>query len=152
MKHLLLLTLLLAFGSQAEIRKCTGADGKVTFSDSACAVNTVSEQGVKVYANTNSQDMSADRRAAAASGKRDRIDSMLASPPEECKFRSSASQDSKTLAANAARECVENIVSGNSSGQHRARWKEYWDSRNSSGGGNTTMRCRPDFVGGFRCF
>lgn len=53
MKTIIIAALLLAaVSAQAQVRKCTGPDGKVTYSDFICGKDTANETGVRTDANT----------------------------------------------------------------------------------------------------
>ena len=117
MKKAISVTLLLILATscaQAQLRKCTAPDGRVTYSDVLCASS--SSTGSIKNPNGNSLDSSGQRGLVSAQQERkdesDRREQKLASasPPQECKFSyfSIGDEKGKTLAANAKAECLQN--------------------------------------------
>lgn len=106
--------LLLCANAQAQLRKCTGPDGKVTYSDVVCASNAAT--GSIKNAGGNSLDASGFRQEvqknlAEKEASENRAEAVARQgPPQECKFAYFALGDEKgkRLAANAKAECLRN--------------------------------------------
>jgi hypothetical protein len=100
----------LCFSAHAQVRKCTGPDGKVTYSDFVCGANTAKETSVKTNANT--VDASGYRQDAQRSKTAHAVDEAVQRDASKCKFSSFKNGDSKgqELAAAAKQECLDNIV------------------------------------------
>jgi len=108
--------LMLCANAQAQLRKCTGADGRVTYSDVLCS--TSSTAGTIKSPDGNSLDHSGFREQSQKSqatkegiDTRDRMAAARQSTPQECKFSyfTTGDEKGKTLAANAKEECLRNI-------------------------------------------
>lgn len=102
--------------AQAQLRKCTGPDGRVTYSDVLCSTN--SSSGSIKSPDGNSLDHSGFREqsqksqtARDAMDSGDRMSVARQSTPQECKFSyfSVGDEKGKTLATNAKDECLRNI-------------------------------------------
>lgn len=111
MKSILLLiattSLLLCTGAQAELRKCTAPDGKVTYSDAACPDSTASERSVETRGNTLDgselrEKAQRDRAAAAQSEARER---------EQAAAESHTRQQAQAQAAAVAKQEAQNAKS-----------------------------------------
>ncbi len=94
----------------AELRKCVGSDGKVTYSDVLCVSGTKSESGVRI--NENSIDASGDRALVKQHKGKEAVESAMRDGTGKCKFSyySLGDDTGKQLAANAKKECLENIA------------------------------------------
>jgi hypothetical protein len=105
------LTILMAtaFAAHGQIRKCIGADGKVTYSDFVCAQNTSNETAVR--AGHNTIDSSGYRQEARRMNDDKAVNAALQTDGEKCKFSYYVSGDAhgKTLADSAKKECLNNI-------------------------------------------
>ena len=106
----LALLVLVALGtSYAQVRKCVGPNGKVTYSDSLCAGGTASETSVRTDANT--LDSSGYRQQAEQMRSNAAVDQAMSQEASTCKFEYMALGDSKgkALASAAKQECLANI-------------------------------------------
>lgn len=94
---------------QAQVRKCVGPNGKVTYSDSLCAGGTASETSVRTDANT--LDSSGYRQQAEQMRSNAAVDQAMSQEASSCKFEYMALGDSKgkALASAAKQECLANI-------------------------------------------
>lgn len=103
-------TLLFLVTAQAQVRKCTGPDGKVTYSDFVCAGSTVNETSVNT--NANHLDRSGERREVEKFKTAEMVEQATHQGASKCKFSYYAIGDSKgkELAAAAKRECLNNIA------------------------------------------
>jgi hypothetical protein len=103
-KLAVVLVVLLCVNAQAQLRKCTGVDGKVTYSDVLCA-STSTTQSVKVHEN------SLDTSALRQEGRNLESRSLMTAPPTECKFKAFENGDEKgkVLGPKATEECIKNI-------------------------------------------
>lgn len=112
MKFILVIvaTLLLGSSAQAQVRKCTGPDGKVTYSDFLCGGRTASESSVKTDANTI--DSSGLREESQKNKSAQAVEQAIQQGASKCKFSYYAVGDSKgkELAAAAKQECLNNIT------------------------------------------
>ena len=134
MKIILVIALAVCcMSAQAQLRKCTGADGKVTYSDVVCS-NTSVEGGVKNR--VSNMDMPGLKREVDNSRQEKTnasINEMMANPPLECKFKSYVNNDEKgkLLADKAKRECIQNILAAKegrpTSKEDYAMWKDHHD-------------------------
>lgn len=116
MKFILVIVATLLFGvnAQAQLRKCTGPDGKVTYSDVVCASNAAT--GSIKNAGGNSLDASGFRQEVQKNLAEKEVAASRAAavarqgPPQDCKFSYFALGDEKgkRLAANAKEECLRN--------------------------------------------
>ena len=95
--------------ASAQVRKCTAADGKVTYSDFVCA-GASAENGVKV--NQNTIDASGLREQARQTRQENEVAEAMQQRSGQCKFSSYVYGDAKgkTLAAAAKEECLRNIA------------------------------------------
>lgn len=96
--------------SIAQLRKCVGADGKVTYSDTLCSSTTIQKSDVKVYENTI--DTSEMRQAGENLKKRELARDAVQEGSTACKFSSYVIGDSKgkELALAAKSECLNNLA------------------------------------------
>jgi hypothetical protein len=135
-------SLLLCIDAQAQLRKCTGPDGKVTYSDVLC--NSSSSTGSIKNADGNSLDTSGFRREAQGLRAReeraqaeDEMSDAMRNKPGACKFsyHSVGDERGKALATNAKRECIENILAAKQgqpkSMEHYSLWKDHYDQTSS---------------------
>lgn len=130
--------LVICIAAQAQMRKCTGADGKITYSDVLCT-NASVETGVSNR--VSNMEMPGLRQGAdmiRQDKARASTDQMMANPPMECKFKSFAYNDEKgkLLADKAQLECVKNIQAAKE-GRPALRddyslWKDHYDQTSSS--------------------
>ena len=95
--------------ADAQVRKCTGPDGKITYSDFICGKNTASEASVRTDYNTI--DSSGSRLDAQRMKTDEAVKAALQKDGGSCKFSYFALGDEKgkTLAAAAKQECLDNI-------------------------------------------
>lgn len=148
---LIVTTLLICFAAQAQVRKCTGPDGKVTYSDSLCSGNTSRESAISTNANT------IDGSNLRREGQRIRADEETANAmqnaPPECKFKSYKNNDSKgkALADKAQLECVRNIKLAkeglSTSKEDYALWRDHYDQTTSVRQGNLNRAVAADNAG-----
>lgn len=94
----------------AQLRKCVGSDGKITYSDVLCATGTKSESGVHISENT--LDASGDRAAATNYKEKAAVENAVLQDGGQCKFSyyTLSDENGKRLAEAAKRECLENIA------------------------------------------
>lgn len=128
------LALGVCFASNAQLRKCVGPDGKVTYSDVVCTGNSATHN-VKLHDNT--LDTSGLRAEGQRIEQNERYASLMQNPPQECRFKSYKNNDQKgkALADLAQQECVKGLLSGNNqSGATPAydRWKDHYEQTTSS--------------------
>ena len=155
------ITALLLFGmliasAQAQVRKCTGADGKVTYSDFMCSSSTSNETGVRTNANTI--DASGLREDSKRYKTAEAVDQAMQQGSSKCKFAYYAVGDSKgqDLAAAAKQECLSNIAA-KASGQPTTLeaynfWKDHHQIKSTQrSAGARSMNCVPNGFGGMRC-
>lgn len=123
--------LLLSFNAHAQVRKCTGPDGKVTYSDVLCASPSARESTVDTSANTI--DHSGLRKEAQRMRETEELDSLATNTPRECRFKFYAYGDpkGKVLSEKAKNECIRNIVAAKqgkpTSKDAYAMWKDHFD-------------------------
>lgn len=156
---------------QAQVRKCTGPDGKVTYSDFVCASGASKEDRVKTNANTidasgyrqEAQRNKAEQAADAAMQQRDAKSQVatlaVQNGASKCEFASFKNGDSKgqQLAIAAKQECLENLAA-KASGQPTSLeaynfWKDHhqMQSAKRSAARANSMNCMPNGFGGLRC-
>ena len=109
-------TFLIGANAQAQLRKCTGPDGKVTYSDVLCS-NTSSTSSIR-NPDGNTLDTSGFRKQVqkmqTVQDEADANERLSAArqknTPQECKFAyfSLGDEKGKKLAANAKEECLRN--------------------------------------------
>lgn len=153
MKHLLLAVFVLIFCTPAlaQMKKCTGSDGKITFSDVACKGGSSSE--TIRYPEGNSLDTSGLRQQAKQLADSD----LERSPPVECKFDyfGPGAEKGKVLAANAKQECLRNIQAKKegreTSLEHYNFWKDHREMSQNRLKSRRTMNCMPNGYGGQTC-
>ncbi len=121
-----LILLSMATGTNAQVRKCTGADGKVTYSDSLCASQATKEAAVNTTSNT--VDARGLRQEAKAMRTDAAVQDALRRDSGQCKFSSYVYGDSKgkTLADAAKAECLDNIAAKASSRPTSTAAYEMW--------------------------
>lgn len=147
---------LLTCAVEAQVRKCTAPDGKVTYSDFVCGGNTAYETGVKTNANT--VDASGLRQESAKYKTAEAVDQAMQQGASKCKFAYYAVGDSKgqDLAAAAKQECLSNITA-KATGQPTSLdqynfWKDHHQIKSTQrSSGAKSMNCVPNGFGGMRC-
>lgn len=112
MKHALFAALVCVFfitPATAQVRKCTGADGRVTYSDFVCASTTAKETGV--VTNSNTLDGSGMRKQAKSDRNTAAGDQAVMEKGEQCKFtRYGLGKGVGAMLADAAtKECLDNL-------------------------------------------
>lgn len=140
----------------AQVRKCTGLDGKVTYSDFVCSGNTTKETSVKTDANTI--DASGFRQDGQGHKTSEAADQAMRQGAAKCRFSYYAIGDTKgkDLAAAAKQECLSNIEM-KASGQPISLeaynfWKDHHQIKSTQRSANTkSMNCVPNGFGGMRC-
>lgn len=136
----------IAGAGSAQVRKCTGLDGKVTYSDFICGAKTAKEDAVTTHANT--VDASGLREKAQTMRTDDAIQNAMARESGQCKFSYFAVGDTKgkALAAAAKQECLDNIAAKASgrpgSTQAYAMWKDH-SSAKTTERNNAAAQSRP---------
>lgn len=160
MKNIILVIVaaFLTYGAvHAQVRKCIGSDGKVTYSDFVCAANTASETSVRT--NQNTVDHSAQRKDVRQALDATEAEKILSGPaPVECKFKSFKNGDAKgkVLADKAQFECVRNILNAKQ-GMPPVKidyqnWNEHHTlEANKRKSTSTVVNCMPNGFGGLRC-
>lgn len=128
-------TLLLCTNAQAQLRKCTAPDGKVTYSDTVCSSYAVT--GSIKNAGGNSMDASGSRQQVQKNLAETEASATRAAavarqgPPQECKFSyfSVGDEKGKRLADNAKAECLRNNearLNGESTSlEHYTFWNDH---------------------------
>ncbi len=122
--------LFLPLCAEAQVRKCIGPDGKVTYSDFICKSETVREQSVRTDA--NALDHSGLRQEAASMRTNAAVDAAMQSESGQCKFKRFVLGDSlgKELSAAAKKECLDNVAAkvrgAPTSLVAYNRWKEHF--------------------------
>lgn len=129
-------TLLLCLNAQAQVRKCTGPDGKVTYSDVLCASPAARESAVNTSANTI--DHSGLRKEAQRMRETEELADLTTNTPRECRFRYYTYGDpkGKVLSQKAKAECIQNILAAKqgrpASKEAYAMWKDHFDQTATS--------------------
>ena len=95
-----LLAITLAFPAQAETRKCTGRDGKVTYSDVVCPERTQSERSVDTRGNT----LDASELRDKVQKDKAQTEQAEALARERATLEASLQQQAQAQAAHAARQ------------------------------------------------
>jgi hypothetical protein len=133
---LLIVVILLTGSADAQMRKCVGADGKVTYSDVLCA-NTADRDTLILRAPTTEERSQRQVEATNASSTRATAQTatiraqIMSTEYPECQFEYYASGGARAQAVveNARRECKENKVAEAIGGQQRnaayLRWRDY---------------------------
>lgn len=105
----LLLACTVVGSAHAQVRKCTGPDGKVTYSDFICGKDTANEANVRTDYNTI--DSSGSRLDAQRMKTDEAVNAAMQAGGSKCKFSYFAYGDEKgkSLAAAAKQECLNNI-------------------------------------------
>lgn len=125
--------LLLGGNASGQVRKCTGPDGKVTYSDVICASTGHKESGVTVNANTI--DGSVLRRQSEQYSDQEAIGQ--AASAGKCKFAYYTLGDDKgkMLSDDAKAECLQNIVAKGKGQQPSLEayrlWKDHFEMTSS---------------------
>lgn len=154
--------------AQAQVRKCIGTDGKVTYSDFVCGKNTANEAGVRTDANTidssglrrEAEGIRADRLSEAKNIRADRLRAeAIQGGSKKCSFEYYSIGDTKgkELAEAATKECYANLVAketgGTTSLEAYNMWKDHHgmvaNKRNAAG--SRSMYCRPNGSGTMLC-
>lgn len=158
MKLLAALLLVTLIGpAQAQVRKCTGHDGKVTYSDFVCAGSASKE--VRVNTNANNVDAAGYRQDAQRDKTAQAVDAAVQQGASKCKFAAYKYGDSKgqELAAAAKQECLNNLAA-KTSGQPTTLeaytfWKDHHQIKATqrSAAPANSMNCMPNGFGGLRC-
>lgn len=161
MKTIIIAALLLAaVSAQAQVRKCTGPDGKVTYSDALCSKDTANESGVNTGANTID---SSGFRQEAQNSRADKLRAdAKASGTKKCTFSyySMADSKGKELAEAATKECYSNMAAKETGVQTSLdaynMWKDHHatvaNKRNAQMAAQPKqMNCRPNGMGGLVC-
>lgn len=128
------LALGVCFASNAQLRKCVGPDGKVTYSDVLCANNSATRD-LKLHDNT--VDTSGLREEGRRIQQNEQYTSLMQNPPQECRFKSYKNNDQKgkALAEQAQAECVKGLMSGGGSAAATPaydKWKDHYEQTTSS--------------------
>jgi hypothetical protein len=148
--------------SVAQVQKCVGPDGKVTYSDRMCA-NTARASGVNTDA--NHADIGSRQQAQRIQSRQDdeRAAALRQNPPTECKFAAYKNGDEKgkLLASNATEECLRNM-DAKRTGQPTSQeaynlWKDHHQMATAKRQGSMNrataaaaprgMTCRPNAMG-----
>ena len=133
---LVIASMLLCFNAHAQVRKCTGPDGKVTYSDVLCASPTARESAVDTSANTI--DHSGLRKEAQRMRETEELADLTANTPRECRFKYYVYGDpkGKVLSQKAKAECLQNILAAKqgkpASKEAYAMWKDHFDQTATS--------------------
>ncbi|MEO8391192.1 hypothetical protein [Polaromonas sp.] len=147
-------------GSQvlAQVKKCVGPDGKVTYSDSLCISSTASQGDVKVNANTI--DASGLRQEAQKTRADAAVADAMKQDSPQCKFAASvADAKGKALAASAKEECLRNIeakaMGRPATLEAYGFWKDHQELKSAQraavNNSRASMNCQPNGFGGLRC-
>ena len=120
--------------SAAQVRKCVGADGKVTYSDAICNSGMASTAVRNL--DVNNIDNSGFRREAEAINVGLEDERLRQNPPLECQFRfHPRDEKGKTLAYKAQEECVRNLLAqrkgATASTLNYSMWKDHYDQTDS---------------------
>lgn len=117
--------------SHAQLRKCTGPDGKVTYSDVVCAGGAAASSIKNPGGNSIDTSALRDDTSRLESQPAKATGESSASPPQDCKFEYYVLGDNKgkRLAANAKEECLRNnqakLNGGPTSLEHYNFWRDY---------------------------
>lgn len=171
-----LAVLLAASAASAQVVKCRGADGRVTYSDGPCAAGA---PGQAVNVQGNVLDGAADRAAAAELRRAEaqttaerQMQALMQNPPQQCRFKhfQIGDRQGKVLADNAKRECIQNLQAEKNgqptSDRHYRMWRDHYDSERAdrnhaitqsqiqqmqNENSFRTYRCTPNGIGGATC-
>lgn len=131
--------LLLCANTQAQTRKCIGADGKVTYSDVVCDARSSSQSTINTNANTIDhsglrRDAENMRQEKASADIEQRANLLRQSNPAECRFRFHKYGDEigKARAQNAKEECIQNLARGTSNRTAADTSNEHLESTSQS--------------------
>ena len=133
---LVIAAVFLCFNVQAQVRKCTGPDGKVTYSDVLCASPAARESTVDTSANTI--DHSGLRKEAQRMRETEELVDLTANTPRECRFKYYTYGDpkGKALSQKAKAECVQNILAAKqgkpTTKEAYGMWKDHFDQTATS--------------------
>lgn len=160
------LMLLASTASDAQVRKCQGPDGKVSYSDAVCPSTTTSSE-VNTSANTLPSDFARQKAQHAADAGKCKPDPTPINPNvQQCKFAYHvlADEKGKALAADAKRECLDNMAleracrgseksmaAYNVWRDHHAIKSQQRSAIASKPAPQQGMTCRPDGLGALRC-
>jgi hypothetical protein len=134
--------LVVACTTHAQVKKCTGPDGKVTYSDALCGAGTAKETGVATNYNT----------VGSAPGSQEQRPI-----PQKCKFNyySVGDPKGKELAEDASKECIANIAAKESGGTTSldayTLWKDHHQLATSKRNAAKAIHCRTDGNYGMIC-
>lgn len=123
--------LFLCLNVHAQVRKCTGPDGKVTYSDVLCVNPSARESAVDTSANTI--DHSGLRKEAQRQRDEAELAELSTNTPRECRFKFYRFGDpkGKALSENAKTECIKNIRAAKqgkpTSNDAYSKWKDHFD-------------------------
>lgn len=125
---LLVLSAAMTCGSSfAQVRKCVGPDGKVTYSDYVCKSTAMKESSVKL--NENTLDGSTMRDEVRKNKDNEAADSAVRSGACKFDYYKYGDETGASLAAEAKRECLANIVKKRNGEQTSDdaynRWKDH---------------------------
>lgn len=113
--------------SLAQVRKCVGPDGKVTYSDYVCKSTAMKESSVKL--NENTLDGSTMRDEVRKNKDNDAVDSAVQSGACKFDYYKYGDETGAGLAAEAKRECLANIIKKRNGEQTSDdaynRWKDH---------------------------
>ena len=139
---LIVATLLFCTNAQAQLRKCVGVDGRVTYSDVMCSTdstsgtiknpngNTLDASGFRQHVQKSNAEKEAEEQRLAAAARQ--------SPPQECKFAyfSIGDEKGKRLSANAKAECLQNneakLQGQPTSLEHYTFWNDHHNRKSNS--------------------
>lgn len=126
----LLLTVGVATSAAAQVNKCKGPNGKVIYSDAACAMP---EDMQRVKTNQNTVDGSGDRRNAEEVRAKSAMDALMNNPPAQCKFGAFKYNDQKgkALANDAQQECLRNVLAEQSGSPTSDRAYRLWNDHHT---------------------
>lgn len=120
--------------SAAQVRKCIGAEGKVTYSDVICSSGAAST--VVRNLDVNNIDNSGFRREVEAVNAALENEKLRQNPPLECQFRfHPRNEKGKVLAYMAQEECIKNLLTQRNgapaSTLNYSMWKDHYDQTDS---------------------
>ena len=142
---------------QGQVRKCTGLDGKITYSDFACVSSASTETRIKN--NVNSIDASGYRHEVQRGKTARAVDEAMQQGASKCEFESYKNGDPKgqELAAAAEQECLNNLaakVRGQTTSLEAYWfWKDHHQIKSTQRSASrvNSMNCMPNGFGGLRC-
>ena len=129
----LIVTLIISLAmtcANAQVRKCVGPSGKITYSDSLCE----SGNSTTVVRNleANNLDNSGSRQQVEAAAVERNREEIIRNPPIECRFKShSRDEKGRALANRAQEECIQNLLAkqkgGSKNNGNYELWKDNYD-------------------------